>query len=143
MIRKIKDPYRWRTGFALFGATLDDGYFVLWRRFSYRIWGDGHQEACRYGMISEYEAILESRRLNRPPPPSPYTSASTFRHTFERLDEADQAKRFIHLTAREFDIFFSGIDYPASLKALAWSEFHHSVGGRMIKRATRKSEPNS
>lgn len=59
-----------------------------------------------------------------------------FRHTFERLDETDHTKRFIHLTSREFDIFFSGIDHPASLKALAWSEFRHSVGGRMIKVAT-------
>ena len=70
MIRAIKDPYRWQTGFALFGAELDDGYFVFWRRFSYRVWANGYQETCRYGMIPEYEASLAERR-SRPPPPKP------------------------------------------------------------------------
>lgn len=70
MIRKIKDPYRWQVGFALFGAELDDGYFVLWRRFNYRVLGNGRSETCRYGKTAEYEAQLE-KRLNRPPPPMP------------------------------------------------------------------------
>ena len=71
MIRKIKDPDRWRTGFALFGAELDDGYFVFWRRFHFRMYRNGHQEACRYGMIEEYEAMLKKRKIDRPPPPKP------------------------------------------------------------------------
>jgi hypothetical protein len=67
----VKDPYRWQVGFALFGATLDDGYFVLWRRFNYRIWGNGYQETCRLGTTVEYDAAraAESDRRRKNPPP--------------------------------------------------------------------------
>ena len=67
----MKDPYRWQTGFALFGADLDDGYFVLWRRFHFRIWGNGYQETCRFGTIAEYEALTAARaeRMRSNPPP--------------------------------------------------------------------------
>lgn len=56
-----------------------------------------------------------------------------FRHVFERLEETDPTKRFVFLTGEEFDVFFSGPDHLAARKALAWSEFRHTVGGRMIK----------
>ena len=65
--RKIKDPERWRTGFALFGAWLDDGYFVLWRRFHYRD-VSGRIEACRFGKIDEYEKSIAPHTLRLGPP---------------------------------------------------------------------------
>jgi hypothetical protein len=79
MIRKTKDKNRWKTGFAIFGAELDDGYFVLWRRFHYRVnqcyIANKITETCRYGMTAEYEAELAAHRLviKRPSPPLPYT----------------------------------------------------------------------
>lgn len=56
-----------------------------------------------------------------------------YRHAFERLDAVHLSERFVFLTSEEFEIFFSGIDAPKARKALAWDEFKHSVGGRMIK----------
>lgn len=66
---------------------------------------------------------------------------SEFCYTFERLDADCDEKRFVNLTEREFEIFFSGPDHMKARKALAWNEFHHSVGGRMIKVRTQKREP--
>ena len=59
---KPKDPFRVQTGFALFGATMDDGTFILWERFHYRIWGNGQQEAWAWG-------TPEPSRPKGPPPP--------------------------------------------------------------------------
>jgi len=71
MIYKLKDPFRWQTGFALFGAYLEDGYFVLWRRFNFRMLGNGSQETCRYGTTKDYEAYLGWRDTQHfKPPPS-------------------------------------------------------------------------
>jgi len=70
VISKTKSQYAWKTGFALFGADLDDGYSILWRRFNYRrSVVSGRMQTCRYGKTAEYEAQLEAEQ-NRPPPPS-------------------------------------------------------------------------
>jgi hypothetical protein len=73
MIYKTKSRRDWKTGFAAFGATLDDGYTIFWRRFHYReALGSDRTENCRYGKIAEYEAQLaEVASRPRPPPPTP------------------------------------------------------------------------
>lgn len=72
MIYKTKGPHDWKTGFAVFGATLDDGYTIFWRRFHYReTFVSDRIEDCRYGKIEEYEAQLaEVASRPRPPPPT-------------------------------------------------------------------------
>ena len=44
-----KDPNRVQTGFALLGAEMDDGTFILWERFHYRISPNGYQKAWAWG----------------------------------------------------------------------------------------------
>ena len=58
---------------------------------------------------------------------------ANFVYAFERLDALDNSERFVFLTLDEFDIFFSGRDAFKARQALAWQEFNHSAGGRMIK----------
>lgn len=59
-----EDPYRVQTGFALFGAKMEDGTVILWRRFHYRIQGNGHQKAWEWG-------TPEPLGPTSPPPPPP------------------------------------------------------------------------
>jgi len=75
MIRKTKDRYCWKTGFAFFGAKLDDGYSIFFRRFNYReLPMRRRMESCRFGMTAEYEAVSASRQKRiRPQAPMPYT----------------------------------------------------------------------
>lgn len=63
-----------------------------------------------------------------------------FRHAFERLDATKPSERFVFLTADEFETFFSGRDGIKARKALAWCEFQHSVGGRMIKTDMQRAQ---
>jgi hypothetical protein len=73
MIYKTKSRHAWKTGFAVLGANLSDGYTIFWRRFHYReALGSDRTENCRYGKIEEYEAQLaEVASRPRPPPPTP------------------------------------------------------------------------
>ena len=73
-----KDPHRVQTGFALFGATMDDGTHILWERFHFRhgrrlyngnMVGGGYVKSWAWG-------TLEPEDMKRPPPPSFRSSVS-------------------------------------------------------------------
>lgn len=59
-----KDPGRVQTGFALFGAQMDDGTFILWERFHFRMLSSGQQIKWAWG-------TKEPDAPTRPPPPKP------------------------------------------------------------------------
>ena len=66
-----------------------------------------------------------------------------FIYAFEQLDEPDPDKRIIHLTAREFDIFFDYTPPWVARRALAYSEFHMPSLGRRLKRIPYQPQPAS
>ena len=78
---EAKDPCRVRTGFALFGATMDDGTSILWERFHFRMHGNGHQKAWAWG-------TSEPEDMKRPPPPS-------FRSSVARIITAAEAAKVL------------------------------------------------
>ena len=62
---EAKDPNRVQTGFALFGADMDDGACILWERFHFRMDWNGRQKAWAWGTEEPDDVKIE-----RPPPPS-------------------------------------------------------------------------